>query len=290
MRILYLIFLLLIIPTTITAQTYNQYKISFNNAVHHEAIIEAEFSNLENNILELRMSRTSPGRYALHEFAKNVYNVKAIDSKGNNLTITRPNPYQWQVDKHDGTVKITYTLFGNRGDGTYSQIDETHAHLNIPATFMYASNYTERPLKVIFEPREDLHWKIATQLIHQGGNSYSAPNLQYFMGSPTELSKHSVKSFRVKSNQKEYIINFALHHNGTASEFQTYFEKVKKVVLQEIEVFGEVPDFDYGSYTFIACYIPNASGDGMEHRNSTIHKYQSSCQWRYGGKYWYSFS
>ncbi|CAN0599239.1 unnamed protein product, partial [Ectocarpus sp. 12 AP-2014] len=35
-------------------------------------------------------------------------------------------------------------------------------------------------------------------------------------------------------------------------------------------VFGELPTFDYGSYTFIACYVPNASGDGMEHRNSTI--------------------
>lgn len=258
------------IPTAIKAQTYNQYKISFKNAVHHEAIVEAEFSNLENNILELRMSRTSPGRYALHEFVKNVYDIKATDSKGNNLTITRPDPYRWLVDQHDGTVKITYTLFGNRGDGTYTQIDETHAHLNIPATFIYASNYTERPIKVIFEPREDLNWKIASQLIHQSDNSYSAPNLQYFMDSPTELSDHIVKSFKVKSNQKEYTIKFALHHNGTEEEVDTYFEKVKKVVRQEMKVFGEFPDFDFGTYTFLACYIPNASGDGMEHRNSTI--------------------
>src|SRR5690606_16623545 len=32
----------------------------------------------------------------------------------------------------------------------------------------------------------------------------------------------------------------------------------------------ELPEFDYGSYTFLACYMPNASGDGMEHRNSTV--------------------
>jgi len=61
-----------------------------------------------------------------------------------------------------------------------------------------------------------------------------------------------------------------LHDPGSEEEADQYFEKVKKVVLAEKEVFGELPTFDYGSYTFLACYIPNASGDGMEHRNSTI--------------------
>jgi predicted metalloprotease with PDZ domain len=32
---------------------------------------------------------------------------------------------------------------------------------------------------------------------------------------------------------------------------------------------GELPNYDYGTYTFLACYMPQASGDGMEHRNST---------------------
>ncbi len=61
-----------------------------------------------------------------------------------------------------------------------------------------------------------------------------------------------------------------LHHNGTDAELDQYFDGVKKVVLQEKAVYGELPAFDYGDYTFLACYIPNASGDGMEHRNSTI--------------------
>ena len=32
---------------------------------------------------------------------------------------------------------------------------------------------------------------------------------------------------------------------------------------------GELPAFDFGTYTFISCYRPNCAGDGMEHRNST---------------------
>lgn len=246
------------------------YNISFENAVHHEAEVNVSFTEVASGPFAFRMSRTSPGRYALHEFAKNVYNVKATDSQGKSLEITRPDPYQWVVDDHDGTVHVSYTLFANRGGGTYAQVDETHAHLNIPASFMFASSQVERPVEITFKPRTDLNWKIATQLKKEGGNKYSAPNLQYFMDSPTELSNHAVRSFDVASNNKTYTINFALHHNGTEEEFDAYFEKVKAIVLQEKAVFGELPDFDFGEYTFLGCYIPNASGDGMEHRNSTI--------------------
>ena len=35
-------------------------------------------------------------------------------------------------------------------------------------------------------------------------------------------------------------------------------------------IFGELPRFDNGTYTFLADYLPWASGDGMEHRNSTV--------------------
>ena len=44
------------------------YTISFDNAVHHEALVNATFSGIPTGEFEFRMSRTSPGRYALHEF------------------------------------------------------------------------------------------------------------------------------------------------------------------------------------------------------------------------------
>ena len=157
-------------------------------------------------------------------------------------------------------------MFANRGGGTYAQIDETHAHLNIPATFMYAPSLANDEMEVTFNVREDLNWKVATQLKHKEGNTYYAPNLQYFMDSPTEISDHGVRSFDVN----EQTVNLVLHHNGTDAELDEYFEKVKKVVLEQEAVFGELPDFDYDNYYFLACYIPNASGDGMEHRNSTV--------------------
>ncbi|MCL6274008.1 peptidase M61 [Muricauda sp. 2012CJ35-5] len=259
------LFLLLTTAPIVFGQTVN-YEISFENAVHHEAKVSISFTAITSDSLHVRMSRTSPGRYALHEFAKNVYDFKALDSSGKELDVFRPDPYQWIIPDHEGAVNIQYTLFANRGDGTYSQIDETHAHLNIPATFMYAPSLADRPIEVNFKVRDDLGWKVATQLPLVSGTTYSAPNLYYFMDSPTEISNFMLRSFELDGQR----IQLALHHNGTEEEADTYFEKVKKTVVQQKEVYGELPNFDFDTYTFLACYIPNASGDGMEHRNSTI--------------------
>lgn len=251
----------------IQAQTSTRYTISFDNAVHHEAQITATFSNLKSDMVEFRMSRSSPGRYALHEFAKNVYNVVVTDSKGEVLKFHRPDPYSWQIKGHDGTIKVSYTLFANHGDGTYAQVDETHAHLNAPATFMFVPELAEQAFEVTINVRQDLNWKIATQLKHTVDNTYYAKDMQYFMDSPIEISNYKKRSFQV-GNQ---TINFVLHDDkATDKDLDLYFENVKKIVLKQQEVFSELPTFDYGEYTFLACYMPNVSGDGMEHRNSTI--------------------
>ena len=262
----FLFLLLVFVSNLVNAQTANVYEISFENAVHHEAQIKAVFSNLDDGPFEIRMSRTSPGRYAIHNFAKNVYAVRATDGQGNELEISRPNPQQWDVIGHDGTVVFEYTLFANRGDGTYSQVDETHAHLNIPATFAYARNYMHRPVEITFNLRQDLNWNVATQLKYEGGTTYSAPDGYYFMDSPVEIADFHLREAMVG----DQLIRLALHTPANDNEVNEYFSKVMAIVEAQKEVFGELPVFDFGEYTFLSCYMPNASGDGMEHRNSTI--------------------
>ena len=251
---------------SLQAQTYNEYELSFDNAVHHEANIKIKFSNLENKVLEVRMSRSSPGRYAVHEFAKNVYNVKATDGNGKALPITRENPYQWNVAGHNGTVNFEYTLYANRAGGTYSGIDESHAHLNMPATLAWARGLDQRPIKVKFNVREDRNWKVATQLKDLGNNTFYAPNTYYLMDSPTEIADLYFRERNVDGQ----TIRLALHKDGTTdAEVDAYFEETMGIVMQQKAVFGELATYDFGQYTFLSCYMPNASGDGMEHRNST---------------------
>jgi predicted metalloprotease with PDZ domain len=142
LRITFLAFLL---AAPLFAGPAVRYELSFPNAAHHEAEIQATFSGLGGTPLEVVMSRSSPGRYALHEFAKNVSNFRASDGDGHPLTVEHPTPYSWLVAAHGATVVCSYTLYGDHVDGTYAAIDLTHAHLNLPATLVWARGLENAP-------------------------------------------------------------------------------------------------------------------------------------------------
>jgi len=244
-----------------------RYRLTFPEPQHRWVQVEASFTDLGSGTLELRMSRSSPGRYSLHDFAKNVYDVHAFAADGRELETTRPDPYGWNVTGHGGGVTVKYKVFGDRVDGTYLAVDTTHAHINMPAAIMWAHGLDDRPVAVTFEQPGGMHWQVATQL-HPGSSplEFTAPNLQYLMDSPSEFGPITIRQFTVGPR----TFRFSLHHTGTAAELDGYLKDVEKIVRQEGAIYGEFPEYEPGHYTFLADYLPYANGDGMEHRNSTV--------------------
>ena len=178
------------------AQAPVSYRLSFPEPEHRWMQVEVTFSDVPAGPLQVRMSRTSPGRYALHEFSKNVFDVRVRDGKGKALTPARPDLHQWDVAGHDGTVVVTYRVFGDRIDGTYLSVDATHAHMNMPATLMWARGFETRPARVRFEQPPGRKWRVATQLYPTDDPlTFTAPNFHYLMDSPTEFSAYTLRTF-----------------------------------------------------------------------------------------------
>jgi predicted metalloprotease with PDZ domain len=250
-----------------SAQTVQpiRYRLSFPEPQHRWMQVEATFPDLPPPPLELRMSRSSPGRYSLHDFAKNVYDVHAFGADGGERPTTRPDAYGWNVADHGGSVTVRYKVYGDRVDGTYLGVDTTHAHINMPAAILWARGLDDRPSTLTFVEPPGRRWQIATQL-HGNGLEFTAPNLQYLMDSPVEFGPVSMRQFTVGDSR----FRFALHHTGTDAEFDGFVRDVEKIVGQEGAIFGEFPRYEPGYYTFLGDYLPYASGDGMEHRNSTV--------------------
>jgi predicted metalloprotease with PDZ domain len=263
--------LVVLLQPAVHTQTPVAYRLSFPEAVHHLMQVDATFTTVPPGPLELRMSRSSPGRYALHEFAKNVFDVRITDEAGQALTVTRPNPHEWDVTGHSGTVRVTYRVFGDRLDGTYLAIDTSHAHINMPAAIMWARGFERRPITIRFDRPAGASWRVATQLTPgTDGLSFTAPNLQYLMDSPSEFSQFTLRSFTVPDDRRTPVFRVAVHHAGTDTEVDGLVRDVETIVREARHVFGEYPPFEGNTYTFIADYLPWAHGDGMEHRNSTI--------------------
>ena len=248
------------------------YAISFPKAAHHETEITLTIPNAPAGVLDLRMSRSSAGRYATHEFGKNIYNVRAYNTNGSPLAIKQVEGDKYEIAQHGSEVKVSYTLFANWTDGTYAAIDASHAHLNMPATFLWLNNagQEKRAIRFEFNDLDKYGWKVATQLKHESGNTYTAPNFQYMMDSPTELSNYNATSWEVVNpGGKKQKINLTIHSADDKATIESFSKAVQKMVLEEQAVFGELPTYDYGEYTFLDDVYPTNSSDGMEHRNST---------------------
>jgi predicted metalloprotease with PDZ domain len=248
-----------------------RYEFSAPNAIHHEAEITVLADGLTGSSAIFRMSRSSPGRYAKHEFGKNVYNVMAYNAAGKPLKVEKDDADVYRVTGHKGTVRLTYTLYGDYADGTYASIDRSGYHLNMPASFIWVKGLEAAPITIQFAVPVT-NWKIATQLKPTSDPlTFTAPNLQYFMDAPTKIGNLHWREWTViNTDNKPYKFRLALEAEGTEALIDTFTEKVKQIVIAAKNVFGELPSYDFGTYTFIASINPFVHGDGMEHRNSTM--------------------
>jgi predicted metalloprotease with PDZ domain len=249
-----------------------RYDVSFPNIVHHEARIAVSVSDAPQKELLFRMSRSSPGRYATHEYGKNVYDVVAFDKSGKSVPVQRVDGDVYKIAGINGFVKVEYTLYANHADGTYAGIDASSVHLNMPATFMWVKELEKAPITIAFNLPESSAWTIATQLKTTGqANVFTAPDLQYFMDSPTKIGKLTIKEWTVpNADNKPSQFRLALEAKGSDSLATAFAGKIKRITEEARMVFGEFPVFDNGSYTFLASINPYVKGDGMEHRNSTM--------------------
>jgi len=273
MKFFFTCFFIVCISISTFAQVSLHYDFAAPNAVHHEAEISLTADGInKKQAATFRMSRSSPGRYATHEFGKNVYNVKAYDKNGNLLSVEKSDADVYKVEKHSGFVKLTYTLYGNHADGTYASIDASGYHLNMPASFMWLKGYENNPITITLN-YSNPSFTVATQLpeVADKPNTFSAPNLDYFMDAPIKVAKLKWRNWSViNPDGKSYNMRLALEVESADSVVDKFTDRIKRIVLESQAIFGEVPAFDYGTYTFIASINPYVKGDGMEHRNSTM--------------------
>lgn len=266
-----LIFVLLGICSAAWAQGPVGYRITIPAPEQGWMQVELILGDLPPGPIDLHMSRSSPGRYALHEFGRNVSNVQADDGRGAPLAVSHPEPSEWRIERHGAVIRVRYRVSGRVTDGTYLGIDATHAHINMPAALMWVRGLEERPVSIAFDPPDGHGWRVATQLFPGAdARTFTAPNLQYLMDSPTELSAFALRTFSVSDGGRTTTFRLAVHHQGSDDDVRELASDAERIVREAARVFGELPAFDNGSYTFLADYLPSVVPDGMEHRNSAV--------------------
>lgn len=258
-----------------SAQVRNQYVLSLNNALHHEAEIAMVFPNLQPGKVVFRMRRTSPDQSGLHEFSKNIYDLKFTNSKGKQLQVTTLHPYQWEIAGHEGEIHIKYKVFADQGDGTHSQCNANHAIINPASVFIYAPVLKDRPIELRYDFPPTKGWSVASQLKNTKTHSFIAQDLSELMDSPALIGKLAIKQKDITVGASKHTIRLVSEHRAdgekqTDFEIDPFFNSLLQLAEEQKNIFGDYPSFDHHIYQFLVTHTKEVTTDRSGHRNSAL--------------------
>lgn len=261
------------------------YRLAMSRPASHlfEVTIEIELpENSDRQSLDFQMSKWSPGRYAVFDFAKNVQQVYAAtpvcprleDQKNNqaqttcrpaSLPVIRIDDQTWRVEtKGQSSLSLSYKVFGNDLSGTFSQLDTRHANFNGGSIFMYVVGHKPDPVKLAIYPPPD--WRIVNGRMESADQrEWQFPNWDIMADTPTEIAPDwTMNAFQV-DGKSYYVVVHSFGEEG--GKRPALVRDIEKIVRAQTAMWG-APEFD--SYTFLFHFAADdRSGDGMEHLNST---------------------
>ena len=232
--------------------------------------VEATFSELPAAPLELRMSRSSPGRYSLHDFAKNVYDVHAFgrrrrragDRSARRVRVDRPCPRRRRHGEVQGLRRSRRRhLPGHRPDArAHQHAGGDHVGAGPGRSAGDADVHDRRPARAGRSRRSCI----------QGATpfEFTAPNLPVPDGQPDRVRARC--SSRSSPSGRDVPVRRAPRPAPTPSWTGFVQGRREDRPPGGGRSSASIPAYEPGYYTFLADYLPYATADGMEHRNSTV--------------------
>src|SRR5215813_12131486 len=243
------------------------YRLSMSRPVSHlfEVSILIELPDeLKDKPIQLQMAKWSPGRYGVFDFAKNVQEVRAV-ADGAARPVSRVNDQTWSVSPLGATnLTVSYKVFGNDLDGTFSQLDSRHANYNGGSIFMYVVGHKPDPVKLVINPPPG--WKIVNGRLDRAGQTeWQFPNWDIMIDTPTEIAPDWTQDDFVVDGKKYHVVVHSFGEEG--GKRAGLVRDIEKIVRAETLLWGP-PEFE--EYTFLIHFAADdRSGDGMEHLTST---------------------
>lgn len=242
------------------AQPIN-YHINLNEAADHVVQVNMEIPLNGRDQIMLALPAWAPGRYVIYNFSQNLFALKATDELNRPQKIEVIDKQTWQVECPDTKkVIISYRIFANTLDGTFSKIDSTGASLNGPGLFLYVLGRKNRPARLQIEAPAD--WKTVCPLPLEG-SAYLARSYDQLIDSPIESGHLSVYKFKTLGALHQLVFHQPVNQALRA----VFIEDLEKVIHQLAAVFGD--RLPYRRYVFFFHLNPQLEHtDGMEHHNS----------------------
>ncbi len=234
-----------------------RYTVRLDDPKAHTAEIELTVPAGDVPHVDVAMPAWCPGSYLIRDYARFV----------RDLTASRParkiDKTTWRIDG-GGDVTIKYAVYGNDLTVRTNHIDDTHAFLHGPATFLYAPALRDAPVRV--EVHAPGGWQLATAAARDG-RALTAASIDELYDHPIHVGVS--RRYPVPAKVPTELVVWGERAPGGPFDEQRLAGDLAAIADDHVARFGEAP---FASYTFVLMLAHDAYG-GLEHRASSINLY-----------------
>lgn len=242
-----------------------RYQVSLREPEKHfaEASLETFLKAGETTLV---MPVWTPGSYKVRDFAKHVREMSIHDSDGQSIPFEKVRKNAWRLQlSADSVVRVSYRVYGFEFSVRTNHIDDGHAFLNCPNTFLYVDGEQDRDYDVVVTPPAG--WDLECALppgtdVEAPSRSFHAQNYDLLADSPFFLGKFTRHNFEAAGIPHEIV----LYGQGNR-HVSEWIEPFQKIIDAEVELFGDNPVKE--RYVFIVYLLASGAG-GLEHRDSSV--------------------
>ena len=253
-----------LISFSVSAFSQIHYELRMSDPERHYFRVSILIKNNKDKQLDFVLPAWSPGRYTINDFAKNVINVSAL-SNGRLLAVEKTDKQTWRIQTGKSKeVTLTYDVYANNLNGTFSVLDADHANYNGASIFMFADGMRNKKVNLKIFPPDG--WKVFNGYsVSENQTEFEFSNYDMMIDTPTEIGMFTIHPFSVSGIKYRIMLNNEFGDTTGASDF---FRDVEEIVKTQHSF---MPKLDISQYTFLVSFSkkPNTFPDGMEHLNST---------------------
>jgi predicted metalloprotease with PDZ domain len=260
---LWVLCLLVVIPSSFAQAIYaeNQipargvsieYTVSIKNPTSHIYDVEIQIKGIRESSVSVSMPAWSPGVYRIENYARNVQDFHATNTRNQSLSWEQTDKQTWRIAKQNtDDVEVRYQVYS-------TLLTDQMADFAPPSVFMYVVGQKYVPCSVKYNIPGG--WKIYTAL-EKKGDRYYASDYDIFIDAPAFMGgEFKVLEFETGGARHRLVFS---KPNVSMSAAQVSSD-VQDIVEAAMAIFGKLP---YKEYTFLFKVQPQAT-NSVEHLNS----------------------
>ncbi|MBK8260591.1 MAG: M61 family metallopeptidase [Nannocystis sp.] len=210
------------------------------------------------------MPAWTPGSYVIRDHARRIFDLRAEDLEGRPLTLGRGDKQTWLVSHGGRPFRVRYRLFADEMSVRTNHVDDRHASLVGPATFLYVVGELERAAEVTIALPPG--WRAFSALPQRDVGAaevrLAAASYDALADAPIELGAPELRRFQVEGKTIELVMTAPAGHNA---ELDRLSAELERIVRAFAAMMGALP---FSRYVFLV-HAAATNGGGLEHADSS---------------------